>query len=463
MRRAWVVVAWLAGCAPKLTPVAAPEINLPETFAGADGAADPPPSWRDWFTDPALRAWIDDALVGGFAVRAADQAIAQAEASVRGARGARWPASGAYADASLTRFPAYTMDGAGYFSTPIDGRVVPELYPEYAIGLGATWEVSTWGRLRNLKERARAEYLASIHGRALIGAGVVASVASAWSELAALDRTLDILEASVARQGRALELVRAQKEAGRADELAVQQLMAELAETEAEAVDARQRRFELEGHLHVLAGRMPSSIPRSTTPAPPLEAPAAGLPADTLRRRPDVLEAEQRVAAAGFDVRAARAAFFPTIALSAGVGPSGFGLRYLASPESLAAGLAGGISAPLFNRAAIMADFQVARADEADALIHYQRTVVEAAVEVQSHLAGVERANQRVALSREQREAASRAAEASEVMFAVGRANYVDVLLAQQAVLEAERDLVAAELERELRVIALYRALGGGA
>lgn len=452
------------GCAPRLPEARGPLLEPPPSFALAEAApAEAPLPWSAYLEEPTLHALIGEALERGAEAQLAAQEVARARADLRGAGARRLPSVSAQAAAGLTRFSADTMDGAGYLNQPIAGQPVPRSYPELGMGLEASWELSAWGQLRHLQASARARYLGSLAGEALVTAGVVADLATAWYELVALDRALAALDAAAARQDQALSLVRAQKEAGRVDELAVLQMAAALADTRAERVDAEQRRAELELSINLRAGRMPQPVARAAgaLERPPL-APAVGLPAEALRRRPDVLAAEQRVAAAGFDLRAARAAFYPSLNLRAGLGLAAFQARYLGSPEAVGFSLGAGLVAPVINRGAILADFHRSEADEIDALVEYQRVLVLGVVEVQAQLEGLARAEARLAERGAQRAAALRAVEVSGALFSAGRASYVEVLVAEEAALAAERSMVAAELERCWRSIGLYRALGGG-
>jgi NodT family efflux transporter outer membrane factor (OMF) lipoprotein len=437
----------------------------PEAFRGAPAvSASEVPPWDAWFDEPDLRALLSEALGRGFDVTLAGQRVARAEAQVRRATGSRLPTVSAGAGGGFRRFGRYTMDGAGNASTEIvPGRLVPVTYPELELGVAASWEISAWGRLKNLQAATRAAHLASVEGRALVATAVVGEVATTWYELVALDLRQGALEASVSRQTRAVELVRAQKDVGRATELSVQQLEASLASVRAEVAATTQQITEVEGRLSILTGRLQGRVARSPDALRrPLAELPTGLPSEVLRRRPDVREAEARVAAAGFDVAAARAAFYPSLSLTAGAGLAAFEPRYLLSPESVATTLAGGLIGPLINRSALRAEFQEATVDQVEAAVSYHQLLVEVVVEVETELSGYERSAVVLDERERQRAAAQRAAEVSEALFAAGKATYVDVLLAQESVREAELGAVDAALEQRRRAIGLYRALGGG-
>jgi multidrug efflux system outer membrane protein len=470
-----VVLCVGVGCAPKLppTPTVGVRAQLPATFspagapagevADADAQAAGAPGWREWLTEPELRALVEEALSAGFEARLAEVARARAAAGLRAAGARRLPSVSGAAGGGVTRFPVGTAEGAGYRGQPIAGRAPPPLYPEVGVGLEARWEVSTWGALRHARRGAAARALAADAEAQLVTAVVASELAAAWYQLAAQDALVSSLEAAADRRAAALRVVEAQAQAARADSSAVAQVAATLADAQAALTAARQGRREQELSINAVLGRMPQPVPRaagalSRPPTPP----RPGLPAAVLARRPDVRAAELRLEAAGFDLQAARAAFFPTIELRAGLGLAAMQATRLRVPEAVAWGLGGALVGPLLNRGALQLGFAEARADQIEALVHYERTLVEGVIEVIGQVEGLAQAELLVAHRAAQRAAAEEGVRASGALFAAGKRTAVDVIIAEEAMLEADRAQVAAELERCLRAIALARALGGG-
>jgi NodT family efflux transporter outer membrane factor (OMF) lipoprotein len=462
----------LSGCAPKLPPVPTPReaVAAPNTFeaegpSSTDSTEVPtaPLPWAQWVEEPALRALIGEALVGGFDLRLASHELVRAHAGLRAASARRFPSLGGRAGGDLRRFPERTADGAGYRGQPIDGRPPPSVYPELGFGLEASWEVSAWGALRHARGAAQVRALASAAAVELVSVTVVSEVAAAWYELMALDQTVASLEAAAARRAQVVGVVEAQSRAARSDAWALAQVSAAAAAARADLQAAQQLRAEQELTINRMLGRMPAPVARaegalSRPPVPP----AAGVPAEVLRRRPDVRAAERSLLAAGLDLKAARAAFFPTIDLRGDVGLASFQAGTLLAPEAVGIGVGAGLLGPLINRGGLQADFARARSAQLDALVEYERTLVHSVTEVQGHLSGLSRASAQVEHRRAQQAASAQAVSAAAALFASGRANTADVLIAEEALLEADRALVAAELERCLRAIALYRALAGG-
>lgn len=455
----------LAGCAALRAPITAPEVTLPAAFSDSPAPRGPLASWQTFFPGPQLHDLLHTALTHDFDVLRAAQRIEGARAALHGAKGARLPQVTLNAAGGVRRFGLYTMDGAGNATTDITpGRLVPVDYPQLDLRLDASWEVSLWGRLRHLQQAAKARYLASLHGRDVVVMNLVADVAAGWYELAALDETVAALTESRDAQRRGTALMRAQKEAGRTNELAVQQFEAGAAAVEGELAATLQRIAEVEAHLNLLLGRPAGPIPRSTDALRArAEPPATGVPADLLRFRPDVQEAEQLVAAAKFDVKAAKAAFFPSLSITAGGGLSAFNPKFLVTdPASLAYNVLGGLIAPLINRSAIMAEFKTARASQVDAMLAYQQTLLQSFLEVETHLSGLKRGSEAVDARERQERAVAQTVDMADALFRAGKVTYLDVLLAQQGTLDARLEVVEARLNWHWQNIALYRALGGG-
>lgn len=455
-----------AGCAG-VTPRVVPEQQVPEAFSAQHGRA---PSlgnlnWREYFQAPLLHALVSEALEHNQDLAIALQRVERARAELTRATGALFPRLDATLGAGVRKFGRYTMDGAGNATTEMTAGVrVPEHLGDYAVGLQASWEVDVWGKLRSERQATAALVAASEETVRLATTALVAEVATGWFDLVALGRAAEVVQEAVRRQEEALEVVRLQKTAGRASELAVQQFEAQLAETRALAVETSQRAVEVEGALNLLLGRFPRPIERqplgSFEPLRPIE---AGLPAELLRNRPDVREAEHLVKAAQFDLKAAQAAFFPSLNLGAGVGLQAFNPAFLLRlPESLAYSALGGLVAPLVNRAAIEARFQGAQAAQLEAVYGYQKVVLTAFIEVTTGLSAVEATGRLVALKQEQKAAVERSVETADLLFRAGKAAWLEVLLAQQVALRSELELVEAWRQQRVAAVTTYRALGGG-
>jgi outer membrane protein TolC len=292
----------------------------------------------------------------------------------------------------------------------------------------------------------------------------VAEVARLYYELLTADNQLTVLERNFALQQEALGLMRIQKRAGRATELAVQQFAAQVARTESLGHEARQRVTEAENGLNLLLGRYPRPITRGL-PLPGQVLPErlrAGVPAKALLRRPDVRQAELELQATRADVDAARAAFLPSLTLTPYVGFNSYRTSTLFDPASLAYGALAGLTGPLLNRAQFRADYRLAAAGSYEAYYRYQQSLQTGFREVVNGLQGLE--NYRAAAAARQKEVAllTKAVATSNKLFVAGYATYLEVITAQRSVLEAELSLAESRHSQLLQSVSLYRALGGG-
>jgi NodT family efflux transporter outer membrane factor (OMF) lipoprotein len=394
------------------------------------------------------------------------QRIEMARAGVRQSSGALLPQVSAVAGAGVQKVGRYTTEGAGNATTEITpGRAVPTHVTDFSVGFESSWEVDLWGKLRSQRDASLARYLGTVEGRNLVVTGLVADIATAYFDLLALDHTLDVLTQTAFRQKEALEVVRVQKEAGRANELAVQQFEAQLLTTQALAAQTRLATQQLENLINLLRGSYPQPVPRSKAALlrDVATTVATGVPSELLRRRPDIREAELQVQAAKCDLRAARAAFFPSLNISAGVGYQAFNPKYLFyTPESLVYSASAGLVAPLVNRSGIEAEFSAAKAAQIEAMYNYQKVVLTAFVEVKNGLASLGSSAAIVALKKAQKQAVQQTVEIADTLYRAGKATYFEVLMAQQNTLSAELELIDAIKDQHRASVATYKALGGG-
>ncbi len=423
-------------------------------------------NWRDFFDDDNLISLIDTALSNNLDMKIALQRIEMAKAGVVAAKGNLLPTVDAIGAAGMDKFGRYTMDGAGNRGTEmINGRDVPVYLPDYTLGLVAGWEMDVWGKLRNRKKAAINRYLASMEGRHFVQTNLIATVAAAYYELQALDAQTTFLEDAIRLQTNALEVVRAQKEVGKATQLGIQQFEAQLLTLRGMQLELQQLIFQQEAELNFILGRYPQPIVRNKRLLD-LDTPdrmGAGIPAAMLENRPDVRQAAHELTASKADLNAARALFYPSVNISGMLGLQAFRPDLLVTkPQSLTFGLLGGVAAPLVNRRAIQAEFDFADAAQTEALLNYQQTILNAYMEVNIQIANIQNLGQMFALKNEEAEVLGLSVDTSGDLFRTGRANYLEVLAAQQYALDARLELV--ELKKRLMqsTVEMYRSLGGG-
>ena len=357
--------------------------ELPQNFArgNADTTNTALIQWKEYFTDPYLTRLIDSALVNLQELNMMLQEIAVSKSEIRAKKGEYLPFVGFGAGAETEKVGRYTSQGASDANTDIrPGQEFPDPLPNYKFGLKATWELDIWKKLRNAKKAAVFNYLSSVEGRNFMVTQLVGEIAESYYELLALDNQLEIVNRNIEIQGNAYRIVRLQKEAARATGLAVSKFEAEVLHTKSLQFDIQQRIVEAENRINFLVGRFPQHVERSSEQLLTMvhKVIQAGLPAQLLENRTDVKQAELALEASKLNLKVAKARFYPSLGISAGVGFEAFNPKYLLdTPESLLYTIAGELTAPLINRNEIKASYASASAKQVPAVYDYEKTVLE--------------------------------------------------------------------------------------
>jgi len=422
--------------------------------------------WREFFTDPYLVSLIDTALKNNQELNITMMEIEIAKNEVRARKGEYLPFLGLRGGAGVEKASRYTNIGAGEAANEIaPGKETPDPLQNYMVGAFATWEVDIWNKLHNAKYAAANRYLATIEGKNFLVTNLVAEIASSYYELLALDNQLEIVKRNIQIQSDALEIVRLQKASARVTELAVRRFEAQVLHTRGLQFGIQQQIIETENHINFLVGRIPQVVERSPqdfgTMVP--QTISSGIPSQLLANRPDIRQAELELAATKLDVKAARANFYPSLGITAGVGFEAFNPSYLMkTPESLIYSLVGDLTAPLINRNAIKATYYNANARQIQAVYNYQRTTLNAFIEVANQVSKVSNLQNSYALKTEQVQALTESITISNNLFRSARADYMEVLLTQRDALESRFEQIELKMQQMQAVVNIYRALGGG-
>jgi NodT family efflux transporter outer membrane factor (OMF) lipoprotein len=294
---------------------------------------------------------------------------------------------------------------------------------------------------------------------------LVSEIANSYYELLALDNQLAIIQQNLGIQNNALKIVRMEKEATRVTELAVRRFEAQVLHTQNLQFDISQRITVTENRINFLLGRYPQRVERNNENFLSLmpKIIQTGIPSQLLENRPDVKQAENNLAAAKLDIEVARASFYPSLSLSAGLGVRAFSPLYIAKlPESLIASLAGDLVGPLINKNAIHAAFATANAKQVQAILNYERTVLNAYIEVANQLSNISNLEKSYDTKSREVQALNESTSISNRLFASARADYMEVLLTQRDALESKFDLVETKMQQLNATVNIYRALGGG-
>jgi NodT family efflux transporter outer membrane factor (OMF) lipoprotein len=342
---------------------------------------------------------------------------------------------------------------------------LPAHLGNFTFGVSASWEVDIWKKLRNAAASARLRFLATVEARKWLVTQLVAEIARSYYELVALDNQVEVVKKNLEVQTNALEIVKLQKLAGRTTELAVQRFEAEVLKNKARLYDLEQARIQAENRINFLIGRFPQPVRRNPEDfkAKLPETLPTGLPSQLLENRPDVRQAELALEAAKLDVKSARAGFYPSLTIDAGLGYRSFNLEHLvATPESLIYGVAAGLTAPLLNRKAIAAQYRSANARQIQAVFNYERTILGAFIDVANQIAIITNLRKSYDLQQQQVDTLAKAVDVSIVLFESAHADYLEVLLTRRDSFEAQVELIETKKRQWQALITIYQALGGG-
>ncbi|QDU15941.1 Outer membrane protein OprM precursor [Gimesia maris] len=440
---------------------------MPDTFNGSyDETNSAELDFAVLFDDPMLSGLIDQAMVDNQELKILAQDIDIANNEAYGWTGSYLPFLNLRAGAGIDKPGRYTRSGAVEDQLQIaPGKGFPEPLPNFLLAADISWEIDIWRKLRNSRDAASLRYLATEEGRNYITTRLIAEIAENYYELLALDKRLETLDITIGLQERSLEVAKANKEAARGTELAVQRFQAEVRKNQSEKLIIQQRLIETENRINFLAGRYPQSVERKQVDFFELNMHTIniGVPSQMLNNRADIRQAERELQAAGLEIQVARARFYPSLVLNAGVGYSAFNPRYLfITPESLVYNAVGELVAPVINRRAIKADYLNANARQMQAVYKYQRTVLNAFTEVVNRINKVENYGKSVEIKKQQLRALEESVDVATKLFQNARAEYVDVLLAQRDLQDAKVVLIETKQQQLAAIVNTYQALGGG-
>lgn len=400
--------------------------------------------WKEVFTDARLQALIGQALANNADLRSAALTVKQAQAALMSAR--------------LAYAPMLALSPQGTVSSWDKGKATQT----YSLPVTASWQVDLFGQLLNPKRKAQVSLKQTQFYEQAVQTQVIANVANMYFTLLMLDRQLQISEATCDILKRNLETVEAMKEAAMANSAAVEQSRTAYAQVLASLSDLRQSIRETENALCLMLNQPAQSIARGTLEEQQLPSElSAGIPLQLLSNRPDVKAAEMSLAASYYDTNSARAAFYPQITLSGSAGwTNSHGAIF--NPGKLLASAIGSLTQPLFYRGTNIARLKQAKAQEEQAKIQFQTTLLKAGNEVSNALYQYQMASEKAASREIQVNSARKAAEDTKELFNLGTSTYLEVLSAEQSYLSAQLSDVTDIFERMQAVISLYQALGGG-
>lgn len=422
--------------------------------------------WKEFFEDPHLLKLIDTAVTNNKEVNIMLQRISVAQNEIQARKGVYLPFVNFGAGVGGEKVGKFTRNGAVEENLDIaNGQAFPTFLGNYQFGLFSSWELDVWKKLRNATEVARLEYMASIEGKHFLVTNLVAEVANAYYELITLDNQLENLEQNIAIQQNGLDIVKQLQFYARSNALAVKRYEAEVTKNQSKRYEIKQQITVVENRINFLLGRTPRPILRTSAGFMDIKPKMlnAGIPSQLLQNRPDIRQAEFELSAADLNIKVARANFYPSFGIKAGIGFEAFALKFLINtPESLAASIAGEMVAPLVNRNAIIAEYKNSNAKQIQAAYEYEQSIIKAYAEVSNQLSNIDNLGKNYQLKKKQVDFLVQSIDVSTQLFKSARADYLDVLLTQRDALEAKKELIETKQKQIIATVDLYKSLGGG-
>jgi len=452
---------------PELTPKNE-DTHLPDSFKSglSEQTNTATVKWKDFFEDPNLLSLIDTAVANNKEVNMMMQRISVAQNEIQARKGAYLPFVNFGAGANGEKTAMYTRNGAVENNLQLsNGQEFPTFLGDYQFGLFSTWEIDIWKKLRNAKQVAVLEYMASNEGKNFLVTNLVAEVAHSYYELIALDNQLENLKQNISIQQNGLEMVKQLQLFARTTTLAVKRYEAEVAKNQSKKFEILQQITVTENRINFLLGRTPQPIQRASTGFMDMKPKLiqAGIPSQLLQNRPDIRKAELELSAAKLNIEVARANFYPSFGIKAGVGFEAFALKYLINtPESLAASIAGDLAAPVINKNAIVAEYKNSNAKQVQAAYEYEQSIINAYVEVVNQLSNIDNLDKNYQLKRKQVDTLVQSINVANQLFKSARADYLEVLLTQRDALDAKKELIETKQKQISAMVDLYKSLGGG-
>ncbi|AMO77045.1 efflux transporter outer membrane subunit [Pseudomonas citronellolis] len=443
----------LGGCVNLAPDYQRPAAPVAAQWPGAApaGASQADVDWREFFVDARLRDTVARALANNRDLRVAALNVEYQRAQYRIQRAELFPAVSASAEGTRQRA---LSDGTTAVSS------------QYSVGLGvSSYELDLFGRLRNLKDAALEDYLALEQTRRSTQISLVAEVASAWMTLAADQQLLKLARDTHASQQKTYELVQRSHGLGGESGLSLAQARSTVESARAEAASYASQVEQDRNALELLVGeRLDASLLPGDTglDAALLVTVPAGLPSSLLQRRPDVLAAEHTLKAANADIGAARAAFFPSVSLTASGGSASGELSGLFKSGSRAWSFAPSINLPIFDAGSNQAGLDAAKITRDIDVANYEKALQTAFSEVADALSVRSHINERLDAQRELTAATDKSYDLSLALYKQGSDSFLEVLDAQRSLYSAQQTLISLELAEQVNRVTLYKVLGGG-
>ena len=401
--------------------------------------------WRNLFTDPYLQSLIQQGLENNTDYRAAQLRVEEAEATLLSAK--------------LAFLPSFTLSPQGGVSS-FDGAKATWTY---SVPVTASWELDIFGRMRNAKKQSQALYAQSKDYQQAVRTQLIASIANTYYTLLMLDEQLSLSEQTAETWKETVASARALMDAGQYDEAGVSQMEATYYSIQTSVLDLKEQINQVENSLALLLAETPHRYERGKLSEQVMpEDFSVGIPLQLLANRPDVRMAEHALEAAFYATNQARSNFYPSITLSGSAGWTNEAGTMIVNPGKFLASAIGSLTQPLFNRGQNIANLKIAKAQQEEAELSFQQTLLSAGSEVNDALTAYQTSRDKADFYEKQIASLHRAEQSTALKMDYGNTTYLEVLTARQTLLSAELDQVANRFAELQSVVNLYQALGGG-
>ena len=422
-----------------------------ETVSSANQASIAEQRWQEFYSDERLKGLIALGLENNKDFESARLAIEKARAQ--------------YQITDLNDLPR--IDGSGGYTRQAQNRTDKNPNSSYNVNLGlANYELDFWGKIASLKEQALQNFLATTAAKDTTQISLISNIAQSYANLSYSLAQLKLAEATVESREKSLFIADKRFEAGIDPKLPSLQASASLENARLAVLQAQSSILRSRNALQFLVG---GPIPTNLIPAPAVsnitsqQIFSAGLPSELLRYRPDVLEAEYSLKAAGANIEVARASYFPSISLASSVGVSSGSLDDLFKSGSVGWSFGPSISVPIFDAGRLDANYDVAKIEREQTLANYERSIQTAFREVSDVLATRATLGDQLAAQYRLQDNFEQTYQIADARFKAGIANYLDVLDAQRSLFSTQQGILDLELQKIISQVELYQVLGGGA
>ncbi len=416
--------------------------------------------WKSLFADSGLRMLIDTALLRNYDFLLAVKNVEEAKATNKQVKWNNIPQASLNIAASTTRPSDNSINGLSIASYGL-----PPHIEDYNTEVLFSWEADIWGKIHREKKSSLANYLGTVEVKRAIQTGLIASIAKSYYNLKMLNHQLSIVKKNVDLEDSTVLIIQLQYNSGQVTSLAVDQAQAQALSAKALILQFEQAIQIQENSLSLLAGSFPKNILNTQTDYPYFLTDhfSSGIPSELLNNRPDVKSKEFAVVIADAKLGNSKIALYPSLQITASGGLN----SYLASnwyniPGSLFGIVGGSLVAPLINNRRLRTQYNIARIEKEKAVLQFRQSVLNAVGEVSNALVQIEKLKLQYELQDQRVKTLQEAILKSKLLFRSGLANYLEVITAQNSLLQSELELTTLYRDQNIAITELYRSLGGG-